>query len=747
MKILVEGCSYDPEVLKGVLPKDRLLLTREKVKVENVGYFRSSTCNDFVFFLPKVLLEPIKINGKEEDRIFRIKKPDGELDDGFRPEEIVNPEQAKNASGKPLGTRQKEFLYEFSVWIYRAIANYEHTHPDTEAVWRQKEDQSGRFKRKYVTNTLLDVILALVRFNKENQEYFLFKIKEKHSGFNKINWGRTVSRSTALVQDDSPYYLRFLNKRRVVDFDEELLVIYYSILNYVSKTYGFRVKINMGYELISEQKFARYLNGLGVSRLRQIKYKYYSDRDVALWELCFAFFDRAHKANVVSDREEYLLAKNFEIVFESMVDDLIGDSRLDRFKELRDGKEIDHLYIDDSLTHSPDSGEKTFYIADSKYYKVGNPLSSESVVKQFTYAKDMLQLDLNLFLPDKDVVSESVRKRREPFEQSGLKRPLRDPDTEGYDVIPNFFISAMMTNEYDYDKPCLRLRNPDVDGEYRNIHFENRLFDRDTLILSHYDVNFLYVLKLYVQADSAAQSGWRRKVRDEFRRQIRTVLSNRFTFSAIVPHEGVDVRKFFKENFKYTIGKVYSPYPAMNNGRPVYSVALERPEKLLVDKGLTPEGLERRRELLTKENESAMRILRTSFYVLEDVELGVDPREKLKQEMETSPVFEPTIEESVLTSESEILEKKARWIFENKMFCLPSNEYTKQCAPDKIRVISLAWKPPVTMIVESSWTNLRPADIVQLTGHPFPLTAGIYHVWKGVLANCEDWRRRFKGGK
>ena len=129
------------------------------------------------------------------------------------------------------------------------------------------------------------------------------------------------------------------------------------------------------------------------------------------------------------------------------------------------------------------------------------------------------------------------------------------------------------------------------------------------------------------------------------------------------------------------------------------------------------------------------------------MELGVDPREKLKQEMETSPVFEPTIEESVLTSESVILEKKARWIFENKMFCLPSNEYTKQCAPDKIRVISLAWKPPVTMIVESSWTNLRPADIVQLTGHPFPLTAGIYHVWKGVLANCEDWRRRFKGGK
>ena len=35
MKILVEECSYDPAVLKGVLPEGRLLLTGDKVKIES----------------------------------------------------------------------------------------------------------------------------------------------------------------------------------------------------------------------------------------------------------------------------------------------------------------------------------------------------------------------------------------------------------------------------------------------------------------------------------------------------------------------------------------------------------------------------------------------------------------------------------------------------------------------------------------------------------------------------------------
>lgn len=34
-------------------------------------------------------------------------------------------------------------------------------------------------------------------------------------------------------------------------------------------------------------------------------------------------------------------------------------------------------------------------------------------------------------------------------------------------------------------------------GVQLNRQFENRLFDRDTLLLCHYDVNFLYIVSLY----------------------------------------------------------------------------------------------------------------------------------------------------------------------------------------------------------------------------------------------------------
>jgi hypothetical protein len=89
MKILIEGYSYSPEVVKNVLPEKRLLLTDEKVIIENVGYFRNPECDDFVFFLPKVLLE--KVDGVDGDRVFAV-KGDPVLSRGFAPEEIIDPE-------------------------------------------------------------------------------------------------------------------------------------------------------------------------------------------------------------------------------------------------------------------------------------------------------------------------------------------------------------------------------------------------------------------------------------------------------------------------------------------------------------------------------------------------------------------------------------------------------------------------------------------------------------------------------
>lgn len=627
-------------MLEGVLPQNRIPLTDEKVKIEHVGYFRSAACDDFVFFLPKVVLESKKMpDGKMEDRVFCTK----ENEYGWSPEELINLDELAASGKPPLGRREKDFLYEFAVWIYRAIARFNETHSGADIIWQKHEKQSAGFRRRYVTNTLLDVILALIRFNRDNQDYFTFKVKERHSGAHRINWTRTISKTVAVIQNGDPLYLEPRTKKKAVNFDEELLVIFYSILDHVNRRYSFKARFNLGYELIPAAEFKRYLSGYGEVRLRQIKYKYFSDRDLALWELCFAFFHKAHKANVVSDGEEYLLAKNFNVVFETMIDELVGDAELARFKELSDGKEIDHLYVDESLTRR--ANRNTLYIADSKYYKVGEALSAngESVAKQFTYAKNMLQLNLNLFLPGESPsdVSPIAEKKRKPFRNSGIGLQ-RDSVTEGYDIIPNFFISANMSKEFSYEDPELEWRGHDKNGEFRNIHFENRLFDRDTLILAHYDINFLYVVSLYARNDKQAQEKWQKEVRETFRKRIQDLLGGKdengalFRFRALLPHAGVDAPSFFHENFKYVVGKVLDPCLTVD-GRPVYILALENPGNIHKDQWLSEERYLQVIDETREENEAVIALLETVFDIV-PFRLGDDLGSKLSGCTTTSRV-------------------------------------------------------------------------------------------------------------
>ena len=630
MKILIEEYGYDKEVVRNALPENHIFLTNGKVKIEYVGYYHNanSTKNgndDFVFFLPKVVLD-------KDNRVF--KTTENPL--GFSPEEIVDPDNVKRNGGQKLDDRHVDFLYGFSVWIYRALARYLESHPKTDTVWASNDMRSGAFRRKYVTNTFLDVILALIRFNRENQDYFLFKIKEKHSGLNKISWARTIAHSTAYVSNGVPVYLEPVNKKRAIDFDEELLVIYYSILAHVRSQYGFRVNVGMGYDLIVGDRFKRYLDGYGVARLRQIKYKYFSDRDLMLWELCFAFFDKAHQANIASSGEDYLLAKNFNIVFEAMIDELLGDPQFARYKDLPDGKEIDHLYVDESLTRT--DGLRTLCIADSKYYKIGNALEAKSVAKQFTYAHDMLQLDLDLFLYDESEITPVAVRRRRLFSEKRVDL-LRDKVTEGYDVLPNFFISATMDDNLDYDNGLVKPRGTDEGREYQNIHFENRLFDRDTMILSHFDVNFLYVVKLFVQNDDVACAKWRQYARGKFRDEIRDIISHRYTLYALMPHEGIDAQQFFHENFKYTAGKVYSPYPNDNSAEPpIFVLALQRSGFEFPDPRLSDLGRDKQFTRIKEENDAVLRLIKTAFYVSEDVPFGNDPREDLNEIARKHPV-------------------------------------------------------------------------------------------------------------
>lgn len=399
-------------------------------------------------------------------------------------------------------------------------------------------------------------------------------------------------------------YLRPVNKKRQINFDEELLVIFFSILNYIHEHYGSPVSINCNFELITGKQFKVYLNGMGKMRLKQIKYKYFSDKALELWDLCYAFFDSARQIYVSSDQKEYLLVKNFNIVFESIIDELVGDRNIPAgLKEQDDGKRIDHMYSYQGLT-TYEEDKPIYYIGDSKYYKRGNKIGKESVYKQFTYARNVIQWNLNLFMND-DRDDEELQYDKKNF---GNVPKLRDDVTEGYNVIPNFFISAKLNKELSY-KDEVEITDK-KNTHFSNSHFENRLFDRDTLLICHYDVNFLYVVSLYARNNSLQKEAWKKKVRDNFRSEIQRMLTEQYNFYAMQAHPNVDAKNYLKEHFQQTLGKIFTPF----GNDEVFSLALDKKD---------PEG----------NNDELLSELRKHFFVIENG-IGENPEPTLSEIIE-----------------------------------------------------------------------------------------------------------------
>ena len=581
MILLIEGYKYKADDVKEVLEGLGLLENlNQEVIVNYVGYMYNPHIKDCVFILPKVLID-------ENEKAF------GHID----PTDLIHLDKAES-----LTEEERRFIYEFAVWIYRALYVFKNSNPDNDIIYHKQMTKVGNHHR-HMTNTFLEVLLALVDFNKKNQNFFMMVLRNLHSGNNKINWTKTISSSQAFVQDEEePIYLDPVNKKRQINFDEELLVIFFSILNYIRGRYGFPVKIQMGYELIQGEQFNRYLNGYGQIRLRQIKYKYFSDKTLYLWELCYAFFERSHQIAITSELQEYLVAKNFNIVFEAIIDELVGDKELpEGLKDQPDGKIVDHLYSYKSLTTTGDENKDVFYIGDSKYYKLGNEIGSESVYKQFTYARNVIQWNMNLFLDGKD---NNWSKRVSKY---------RDEVTEGYNIVPNFFISARMDKELSYDDKIYETQKDNKFFIQR--HFENRLFDRDTLLIYHYDVNFLYVVSLYAQNDDGAKQQWKDKVRALFRKEIQQKLQGDFKFYAMTAHPNVDATQYIEENFKEVLGKLYQPFP----NKEFFSLALDSNEKYKL------------------ENDQLLEELRKHFYV-EECRIGTDPTEILEEAKAITPV-------------------------------------------------------------------------------------------------------------
>lgn len=592
MILLFEEYQYtnadDIALIKQCVDGAYLIETANGMKVGCVGYFYCTNpqVNDAVFVLPKVFI-----------------KEDGTAFGKFKPEEII---KLDSLSDKSLDD-EKETVFELSAWLYQAIAHFVERNPGTEIV-KMSDVQEVASSKGEKCETYIDIILQLQKFQKEHRHLFTFISIVNRSGTHKINWNRTVRKTQPFLQDGTPIYMDFYNKTKSINFDEELIVLFYSTLRFLQEKMRFKTVCDLRYDLIPVRKIESMIaQGQGTRRLRAIRKKYFTDELVKLWNLLYVFFEKAEKIASGKYHEEKLLAVKFNIIFEDMIDQLIGgndgNDDLLKLKHQKDGKRLDHLYKEPSLINNC---SEIYFIGDSKYYKESTDLGETAVYKQFTYAKNIIQYHIDIF----------NKKNNYPE-----KLQYRDELTEGYNITPNFFIRASalkddnslysytedgLVNEYDTDEK-------NSQNKLSNFHFPNRLFDRDTFVLQTYNINFLYVLAHYVQgADKGIQDYIRRKFRDD--------LLNRFNSLYdfwILTADKSNLQVAIDKHFRKINGKVFCPYPES----PLLYLALEK-EKVV--KGQSDDFMMFRE---TKADDLALiAALEEDFDVYKLPKLGDDPQ-------------------------------------------------------------------------------------------------------------------------
>lgn len=515
MKILFEEYHYETSLLDNILgeryfrPVDHF-----RSKPDYVGYYFNSKTDEPVFIFPKVF---IYNNGKA----FGL----------FNPEDIIDYTLDTVAKLKFHGKDQ--VVFELSVWMYQAMFHFNKRKKNNKIV----DNESVNSIISNIDDTIkteLDLILGMIRFHKENQELFTQIAKINHSQQHKIHWTKTVSKKSAVINGNTPVYMDIVSKRKVINYDEELIVIFYSVLNYLKKKYGFKLTINERYKLVTKKNFDKLLTK-GTKTLKSIKYKYYTDQLLSLWRLLYLYFERSEKIRSGKKVEEVLMIKDFNVVFEDMIDSLIGDSNIpDVLKEHKDGKQLDHIYQYESLIQN----ENIYFVGDSKYYRDGNKIDSHSIAKQFTYAKNVIQYNIDLFN------SKSLK--------DGIR--YRDTLTEGYNITPNFFIRAFVDDNFDFSKDSL---SEDSQIYQKNFHFEDRIFDRDTLSLQGYNINFLFVLSAYISRNESLKSRFKNKARQKFRDRMIDYFNNQYSFYKITPTNSIE--DFVTRNFRLLNGKMYRP--------------------------------------------------------------------------------------------------------------------------------------------------------------------------------------------
>jgi hypothetical protein len=527
MKILIEGEKYAISDLIKVFDDPKFYSQNGSQGIINyVGYYHSFEKNELIYLLPKVFVQEGKVFGKyDPSQLF-----EKEISDSFKHKDEYN------------------WVRQLLIYFYNSLTEFKKRYSENiiTEVSQTFELNSNLGINEY---SYLDLVLSFVNYYKKNKNTILFHHIEFISNqAKKPKWAKTIRTSLPIINsNNAPIYTSIRNKKNAVNTEEELICYFYSILNYFNEEHHLNISIDKSYNIIKGNAFKK-VQKTGLSKIRSIKYRYFSDTLKRMFQLCELYFSQTDTSSIKKRKEEFISVRNYNIVFEDMVDKLfsdkidsnkkVDDTSLNDLKYNNDGKIIDHIYEYQSLIDT----SNIFYIGDSKYYKSETEAGKLSTFKQFTYAKNVIQFNIDLF-NNGNYYTPRIR--------------YRDELTEGYNISPNFFIYGYISNLNDFDNPLLQpYKLPK-----KSFHFKERLFDRDTLFVHQYRINFLYVLKSYSSINIKVIDNFRKETKKKFRDNFIEYfnLATECGFELFEKNfEGTDLEKFVSDNFRNLNGKCIS---------------------------------------------------------------------------------------------------------------------------------------------------------------------------------------------
>ena len=493
MKILIENEIYPIEILQEVFDDPKFYKQNGLDGIiTSVGYYHSFEKNSLVFMLPKVFM-------KDKDKtVFGCKK--NELVD------LITNESIKHKT-------QYNWVRQLSVHFYNSLTEFKKRNNDTSIIHNTEtfELNTNIGVKEY---SFLDLLLSFVNFYKKHKQQILFKhIESVSNQAKKPKWEKTIRKSLPILANGkTPIYIEITNKKKIINTEEELYTYFFSILSHLNTQHNLNLKIDKSFNLVKGKSFENLCIN-GSAKLRKIKHRYFNDTLKKMYGLCELYFSQFDNSGIKRKREDFLAISNYNLVFEDMVDKLFSDEintledngiTIEKLKHNDDGKIIDHIYDYKSLIDT----SNIFYIGDSKYYKSDNTAGKVSKYKQFTYAKNVIQFNINLLNKNNQNHIGNLR--------------YRDTLTEGYNISPNFFIYGYIDDILNYEAHSISKKGNSIPS----FHFEERLFDRDTLFVQQYKINFLYVLKAYTNFNLSEIQTFRKEVKETFRNHFLDFLNN-----------------------------------------------------------------------------------------------------------------------------------------------------------------------------------------------------------------------------